>query len=51
VRPADSNGSIILRLHLAAAQAFGDDINAVITYDARMTAAADVVGLRVEAPR
>lgn len=38
-------------IHLAAAQALGDDLDAVITYDARMAAAADLVGLHVEAPR
>jgi predicted nucleic acid-binding protein len=38
-------------IHLAAAQALGDDLDAVITYDARMMAAADLVGLHVEAPR
>jgi hypothetical protein len=38
-------------IHLAAARTFGDELTAVITYDARMTAAANAVGLTVAAPR
>jgi predicted nucleic acid-binding protein len=38
-------------IHLAAAQALGDELTAVITYDQRMTAAAEDVGLTVRAPR
>lgn len=37
-------------IHLAAARAFGDDLRAVVTYDARMTRAAAVLGLPVAAP-
>ena len=38
-------------IHLAAAQLFGDELTAVVTYDRRMTAAADLVDLIVAAPR
>jgi predicted nucleic acid-binding protein len=38
-------------IHLAAAQLLGDDLSRVITYDQRMTAAADALGLTVSAPR
>jgi uncharacterized protein len=37
-------------IHLAAAQALGDEITAVVTYDDRMRAAASVLGLPVAAP-
>ena len=38
-------------VHLAAAQLFGDELRAVVTYDRRMAAAAAHVGLSVIAPR
>jgi len=38
-------------LHLAAAQLFGDELNAIVTYDRRMAAAAQLVDLQVAAPR
>ena len=38
-------------IHLAAARTLGDELTAVVTYDGRMAAAADVLGLVVEAPR
>jgi len=38
-------------VHLAAAQLFGDELTALVTYDRRMTAAASLVTLRVAAPR
>jgi len=38
-------------IHLAAAQVFGDELTAVVTYDHRMTAAAALLDLPVEAPR
>jgi predicted nucleic acid-binding protein len=38
-------------IHLAAARTLGDELTAVVTYDGRMTSAADVLGLVVEAPR
>jgi predicted nucleic acid-binding protein len=38
-------------LHLAAAQLFGDELTAVVTYDRRMAAAAGLVALTVAAPR
>ena len=38
-------------IHLAAAQAWGDDLTAVITYDLRMAAAAEGIGLTVRMPR
>lgn len=37
-------------IHLAAAQTFGGDLAAVVTYDDRMTAAAHHVGLPVRRP-
>ena len=37
-------------IHLAAAMAIGDDLDVVITYDARMAAAAEGLGLPVAAP-
>ena len=47
--------SVILRsldaIHLAAAQTLADELTAVVTYDERMTTAAGVIGLTVEAPR
>lgn len=38
-------------IHLAAARTLGDELSAVITYDERMAAAADLLGLVAEAPR
>ena len=38
-------------IHLAAAQLLGDDLTRVITYDQRMTTAAEALGLIVSAPR
>jgi hypothetical protein len=38
-------------IHLAAAQLFGDDLTSVITYDQRMSTAAQALGLTVSAPR
>jgi predicted nucleic acid-binding protein len=38
-------------IHLAAAQLFGDDLTAVVTYDARMRAAATLLDMPVAAPR
>lgn len=38
-------------IHLAAAQLLADDLTAVVTYDARMTAAAGLLGLPVASPR
>jgi predicted nucleic acid-binding protein len=38
-------------VHLAAAQLFGDELTAVVTYDRRMAAAAKLVDLTVAAPR
>ena len=38
-------------IHLAAAQLFGDELTALITYDRRMTAAAELIELAVAAPR
>ena len=38
-------------IHLAAAQAFADELTAVVTYDDRMAAAAVLLGLSVVAPR
>jgi predicted nucleic acid-binding protein len=38
-------------IHLAAALALADDLTAIVTYDDRMTRAADVLGLTVHAPR
>ncbi|TAK75913.1 MAG: PIN domain-containing protein [Dehalococcoidia bacterium] len=37
-------------VHLATALALGGELDAVVTYDARMAAAARSAGLRVEAP-
>jgi predicted nucleic acid-binding protein len=37
-------------IHLAAAQALGDELTAVVTYDERMTSAAGLLGLTVRAP-
>lgn len=38
-------------IHLAAARTLGDDLEAVVTYDDRMAAAAARLGLQVDAPR
>ena len=38
-------------IHLAAAQVFGDELTAVVTYDSRMAMAADLLQLPVNAPR
>ena len=38
-------------IHLAAAQVFGDDLTAVVTYDRRMATAADLLDLKVDGPR
>lgn len=38
-------------IHLAAAQVFGNDLTALVTYDRRMAEAADLVALTVTAPR
>ena len=38
-------------IHLAAAQLFGGELTAVVTYDRRMAAAAAVVDLGVASPR
>jgi predicted nucleic acid-binding protein len=38
-------------IHLAAAQAFADDLSALVTYDERMAAAARILALRVMTPR
>jgi hypothetical protein len=37
-------------IHLAAAQAFGPELESVVTYDVRMTGAASGLGLRVACP-
>jgi predicted nucleic acid-binding protein len=37
-------------LHLATAFEVGDDLDAVVTYDGRMSAAAETLGLAVLAP-
>ncbi len=37
-------------LHLAAALELGDDLEGIVTYDERMGAAAEVMGIRVVAP-
>ncbi len=37
-------------IHLAAALELGDELDAVVTYDARMAAAAEALGLPVVAP-
>ena len=38
-------------IHLATAQELGDDLNAIVTYDERMTAAARQLGYRIVQPR
>ena len=38
-------------IHIATAMALGDDLDAVVTYDARMTEAAQLLGLRTVTPR
>ena len=38
-------------IHLAAAQLFGDELTAVVTYDRRMATAAGLIDLTVVAPR
>jgi len=38
-------------IHLSAARTLGDELRAVVTYDQRMTSAASVLGLVVDAPR
>jgi len=38
-------------IHLAAARSFGDEMTAIVTYDARMAAAATALELPVTAPR
>jgi predicted nucleic acid-binding protein len=38
-------------IHLAAAQTLIDELNAIVTYDDRMTTAAALLGLTVAAPR
>jgi uncharacterized protein len=38
-------------IHLAAAQLFGDELTAIVTYDRRMAAAATLLDLAVAAPR
>ena len=47
--------SVVLRsldaIHLAAARTLGDELTAVVTYDDRMTTAAGLAGLAVDAPR
>jgi uncharacterized protein len=37
-------------LHLAAALEIGDELDAVVTYDQRMAAGAQALGIRVAAP-
>jgi predicted nucleic acid-binding protein len=37
-------------IHIASALALGEELEAVVTYDARMAEAARASGLRVEAP-
>ncbi len=37
-------------IHLATAQQLGVELSRIVTYDARMTAAANVLGLPVAAP-
>ena len=37
-------------VHLASAQLFGDDLTAIVTYDKRMAAAAEVIDIAVTAP-
>jgi hypothetical protein len=38
-------------IHLAAAQVFGDEVTAMVTYDHRMAAAASLLEMQVAAPR
>jgi hypothetical protein len=38
-------------VHLAAAQLFGDELTAVVTYDHRMASAAGLIDMTVAAPR
>jgi uncharacterized protein len=38
-------------IHLAAAQLFGDELTAVVTYDRRMAAAASLLDVAVRSPR
>ncbi|MFV2065016.1 MAG: PIN domain-containing protein [Chloroflexota bacterium] len=38
-------------IHIATAMALGDDLQAIVTYDARMTEAAQLLGLRTATPR
>lgn len=38
-------------IHLATAHALGPDLSVVVTYDQRMAAAAEALGLRVASPR
>jgi predicted nucleic acid-binding protein len=48
------DGSVLRSLdaiHLAAAQTLADELSAVVTYDDRMTTAAGLLGLLVNAPR
>lgn len=48
------DGSVLRSLdaiHLAAAQTLGDELTAVVTYDERMTTAAGLLSLAVDAPR
>ena len=48
------DGSVLRSLdaiHLAAAQTLGDALTAIVTYDERMTLAAEELGLAVTAPR
>ncbi len=37
-------------IHIASALTLGEELEAVVTYDARMAEAARAAGLRVEAP-
>ena len=38
-------------VHITTAMALGDDLEAIVTYDARMTEAAQLLGLRAVTPR
>ncbi len=38
-------------IHIATAMALGDDLEAVVTYDPRLTEAAQLLGLRTATPR
>jgi predicted nucleic acid-binding protein len=38
-------------IHLATARLLGDDLGIVVTYDERMAAAAEELGVRVASPR